>query len=210
MGGYNAGEVASGMATALIADGLQEEWNLREVDKLDRDEAKKRAETALAEHIARANVAIFNTSQNNPSAPGWARRSWCASSTTISSPWPTSATRASTGLRGEAMEQVTRDHRCCRSSSTPASSPGGGEALAEQEPGDARARDRSHGGARDPRLRDAAGRHLPPVLRWPVGHGRGRGDPAHHAHAQDNPNLTVQQLVQAANDNGGRDNIPRC
>ena len=34
MGGYNAGEVASGMATSLIADGLQEQWQLREVEKL--------------------------------------------------------------------------------------------------------------------------------------------------------------------------------
>ena len=27
MGGYNAGEVASGMATSLIADGVQEAWS---------------------------------------------------------------------------------------------------------------------------------------------------------------------------------------
>ena len=38
-------------------------------------------------------------------------------------------------------------------------------------------------------------------------HGRGRGDPPDADHAADNPSLTVQQLVQAANDNGGRDNI---
>src|SRR4029079_16435994 len=40
MCGYNAGEVASGMATSLIADGLQETWRMAEVARMGRDESK--------------------------------------------------------------------------------------------------------------------------------------------------------------------------
>ena len=70
MGGYNAGEVASGMATSLIADGLAEYWNPREVDGLAREEAMSLAERLIREQIARANTAIFTTSQNNPECAG--------------------------------------------------------------------------------------------------------------------------------------------
>ena len=70
MGGYNAGEVASGMATSLIADGLEEAWTPREVSRLGRDEAKALSERLIKEQIARANSAIFTTSQNNPECAG--------------------------------------------------------------------------------------------------------------------------------------------
>src|SRR3989440_11259102 len=63
MGGYNAGEVASGMATSLISDGLQEAWRPREVERMPRDEAKALAERLIREQIARANSAIFTTSE---------------------------------------------------------------------------------------------------------------------------------------------------
>ena len=58
MGGYNAGEVASGMATSLIADGLQETWSLRDVSRVGRDEAKALSEKLITEQVARANSAI--------------------------------------------------------------------------------------------------------------------------------------------------------
>src|SRR5262245_56751313 len=64
MGGYNAGEVASGMATSLIADGLQETWSPAEILRMSRDEAKAASERMLREQINRANSAIFTTSQN--------------------------------------------------------------------------------------------------------------------------------------------------
>ncbi len=110
MGGYNAGEVASGMATSLIADGVQEEWHLREVDKLDREAAKKLAETTLAEHVARANAAFFNTSQNNPECAGM------CTTLVVCLFYDDFVAVAHIGdsrlyrLRGETMEQVTRDH----------------------------------------------------------------------------------------------------
>jgi protein phosphatase len=39
MGGYNAGEVASGMATSLIASGLSSVWTREATRKLERDAA---------------------------------------------------------------------------------------------------------------------------------------------------------------------------
>src|SRR6476469_3975927 len=66
MGGYNAGEVASGMDTSLISDGLQETWDPRELATRGRDEAKSLSEQLIKDQIARANSAIFTTSQNNP------------------------------------------------------------------------------------------------------------------------------------------------
>src|SRR5206468_11067379 len=55
MGGYNAGEVASGMATSLIADGVEDAWNPREVARLGRDQAKARSEQLIREQILRSN-----------------------------------------------------------------------------------------------------------------------------------------------------------
>ena len=110
MGGYNAGEVASGMATSLIADGLQEAWNPREVTRMGRDDAKALSEKLVREQIARANNAIFTTSQNNPECAGM------GTTLVVSLFFDNFLTVAHIGdsrlyrLRGEAMEQVTRDH----------------------------------------------------------------------------------------------------
>jgi protein phosphatase len=110
MGGYNAGEVASGMATSLIADGLAEAWNPREVDRLSRDEAMALADKVIREQIARANTAIFTTAQNNPECAGM------GTTLVVSLFYDNFVTVAHIGdsrlyrLRGEALEQITRDH----------------------------------------------------------------------------------------------------
>src|SRR5205085_2337191 len=49
MGGYNAGEVASGMATSLIADGLEEAWKPADVQRLSREESKALSEKLIRE-----------------------------------------------------------------------------------------------------------------------------------------------------------------
>src|SRR6185295_20029592 len=54
MGGYNAGEVASGMATSLISDGLQEAWKPGDVQRMSREEAKALSEKLIREQIGRA------------------------------------------------------------------------------------------------------------------------------------------------------------
>jgi len=110
MGGYNAGEVASGMATSLITDGLHEAWNPRAVERLGREEAKTLAERLIKEQIARANSAIFTTSQNNPECAGM------GTTLVMCLFYDNFVAAAHIGdsrlyrLRGDAMEQVTRDH----------------------------------------------------------------------------------------------------
>lgn len=110
MGGYNAGEVASGMATSLIADGLQEAWKPREVDRMGREETKAFSEKVIREQVARANNAIFTTSQNNPECAGM------GTTLVVTHFYDNFLAVAHIGdsrlyrLRGDAMEQVTRDH----------------------------------------------------------------------------------------------------
>ena len=110
MGGYNAGEVASGMATSLISEGLVEAWNPRAVERFGREEAKGFAERLIREQIARANSAIFTTSQNNPECAGM------GTTLVMSLFYDNFVAVAHIGdsrlyrLRGESMEQVTRDH----------------------------------------------------------------------------------------------------
>ncbi|MBL8523183.1 MAG: protein phosphatase, partial [Betaproteobacteria bacterium] len=47
MGGYNAGEVASGMATSLIASGLAKNWTKDALKKLDRAAAMSLSQSIL-------------------------------------------------------------------------------------------------------------------------------------------------------------------
>ena len=208
MGGYNAGEVASGMATSLISDGLQETWSPRDVERMGRDQAKAESERLIREQITRANSAIFTTSQNNPECAGM------GTTLVVTLFFDNFVTVAHIGdsrlyrLRGDAMEQVTRDHSL----------------LQEQldsgliTPEEAKLSQNKNLVTRalgidptvDPELH---------VYETQVGDtyllcSDGLSDMVEDEEIRltlitlrSNPNLTVQQLVQAANDNGGRDNI---
>jgi serine/threonine protein phosphatase PrpC len=208
MGGYNAGEVASGMATSLIADGLQEAWNPRTVDRMGRDEAKAFSDKLIREQIARSNGAIFTTSQNNPECAGM------GTTLVVVHFYDNFMTVAHIGdsrlyrLRGDSMEQVTRDHSL----------------LQEQldsgliTPEEAKLSQNKNLVTRalgiDPTVE-------PEVHVYETQHddiyllcSDGLSDMVEDEEIRltlitlkSNPNLTVQQLIQAANDNGGRDNI---
>ena len=208
MGGYNAGEVASGMATSLITDGLNEAWNPRAVERLGRDEAKALAERLIREQIARANSAIFTTSQNNPECAGM------GTTLVMGLFYDNFLAAAHIGdsrlyrLRGEVMEQVTRDHSL----------------LQEQldsgliTPEEAKLSQNKNLVTRalgiDPTVEPEIHVHeaLPDDLYLLCSDGL--SDMVEDEEIRltlitlrSNPTLTVQQLVQAANDNGGRDNI---
>ena len=208
MGGYNAGEVASGMATSLISDGLQESWNPRELTKLSREDAKALSEKLIREQISRANNAIFTTSQNNPECAGM------GTTLVVSLFYDNFLTVAHIGdsrlyrLRGDVMEQVTRDHSL----------------LQEQLDSGLITPEEAKLSQNKNLVTRALG--IDPTV-----------DPEVHVHEtrpddifllcsdglsdmvedeeirltlitlRQNPSLTVQQLIQAANDNGGRDNI---
>jgi protein phosphatase len=208
MGGYNAGEVASGMATSLISDGVQESWIGRDIARLGRDEAKALSERLIREQIARANSAIFTTSQNNPECAGM------GTTLVVCLFFDNFLTVAHIGdsrlyrLRGEAMEQVTRDHSL----------------LQEQldsgliTPEEAKLSQNKNLVTRalgiDPTVEPEVHVYETEPEDVYILCSDGLSDMVEDEEIRltlitlrTNPTLTVEQLVQAANDNGGRDNI---
>jgi len=208
MGGYNAGEVASGMATSLISDGLQETWLPSDAARMSRDEARATSERMLREQIGRANSAIFNTSQNNPECAGM------GTTLVVCLYHDNFMTVAHIGdsrlyrLRGDSMEQVTRDHSL----------------LQEQldsgliTPEEAKLSQNKNLVTRalgiDPTVEPEI--HVYETQKDDIYLlcSDGLSDMVEDEEIRltlitlrQNPSLTVQQLVQAANDNGGRDNI---
>jgi protein phosphatase len=208
MGGYNAGEVASGMATSLIADGLQEAWSPRDAARLGRDQAKAKSEQLIREHILRSNSAIFTTSQNNPECAGM------GTTLVMGLFYDNFVTVAHIGdsrmyrLRGDRMEQITRDHSL----------------LQEQldsgliTPEEAKMSQNKNLVTRalgiDPTVEPEIHVHEAQADDVYLLCSDGLSDMVEDEEIRltlitlkSNPSLTVQQLVQAANDNGGRDNI---
>jgi len=108
MGGYNAGEVASGMATAVLKNDLVadlSEW-YKELTK----KGPAKLHTLLEARVAGANAAIFQASQ--------VQRQYAGMGTTLVMAlfWDRSVTAVHIGdsrmyrLRGETLLQITRDH----------------------------------------------------------------------------------------------------
>jgi protein phosphatase len=103
MGGYNAGEVASGIAVAMISDEMKKllEGAGAEVNG---------AEDLLSEHVARANAAIYHAAQNQPQYSGMGTTLvvalWYDNKMAVGHVGDSRLYR----LRGETLEQVTRDH----------------------------------------------------------------------------------------------------
>jgi len=58
MGGHNAGEVASGMAVALITDGIAANWRAATHETLEADTVSVQAQTLLETQVSAANAAI--------------------------------------------------------------------------------------------------------------------------------------------------------
>jgi protein phosphatase len=110
MGGYNAGEVASGLATSMIADGLHRDWMARPPLPASRTEGLCLAQRLMTEHINRANATIYGRAKNDPQCAGMG--------TTLVAGmfYDDSITVAHIGdsrlycLRGEELYQMTRDH----------------------------------------------------------------------------------------------------
>jgi serine/threonine protein phosphatase PrpC len=106
MGGYNAGEVASGIAVAMISAELKKALDSRRPEDL----SGVGAEHLVAEHAAMANAAIYQAAQTQSQYAGMG-------TTLVVAMWHDN--RMIVGhigdsrlyrLRGEQFEQVTRDH----------------------------------------------------------------------------------------------------
>jgi PPM family protein phosphatase len=110
MGGYNAGEVASGMATTVITTELQHLLEETPPYRLEPESGRPWAEKLLKDQIAKANTSIFQAAQSQPQYSGMG--------TTLVAGlfYDNKVMLAHIGdsrayrLRGESFEQVTRDH----------------------------------------------------------------------------------------------------
>ena len=208
MGGYNAGEVASGMATSLIATGLTEAWSEKNLSKLSREESIALSQQLILEQVAKANSAIFEASQKDPQCAGMG--------TTLVAClfYDDFLTVAHIGdsrlyrMRNDALEQVTRDHSL----------------LQEQIDSGLISKEDARMSHNKNLVTKALG--IDPAVE-PEVHvyetqpedvfllcSDGLNDMIEDEEIQmtlialrSNLDLTAQQLIQAANDNGGRDNV---
>jgi protein phosphatase len=110
MGGYNAGEVASGMATTVIATEIQNLVEEFQPHRTDPQTGRAYADRLLREQIAKANTSIFQAAQSQPQYAGMGTTLVAAMF------YDNKVTVAHIGdsrlyrLRGEDFVQVTRDH----------------------------------------------------------------------------------------------------
>ena len=110
MGGYNAGEVASGIAVSVFATEVCQ--HLQDASPTDRDEAsgEELGVALLRDNIQRANASIFHAAQSQPQYAGMG--------TTIVAGlfYDNRVVVGHVGdsrmyrLRGEVLETITRDH----------------------------------------------------------------------------------------------------
>src|ERR1700704_3927013 len=70
MGGYNAGEVASGIATAMISSETREALARPAPHEREKSSGSPRAPRLLREIIARANTSIFRSANSQPQYAG--------------------------------------------------------------------------------------------------------------------------------------------
>lgn len=70
MGGYNAGEVASGMTTTMMNQGLHDALQQQALDDFDHAASSARARGLLQAEIERANAAVLQTSRSQPQCAG--------------------------------------------------------------------------------------------------------------------------------------------
>ncbi len=106
MGGYNAGEVASGIAVEYIKTEMKKQLAGKNPEDLDEENAQK----MIADHAGRANAAIYQSAQSQPQYSGMG-------TTLVVALWHDN--RISVGhvgdsrlyrLRDGKLSQVTRDH----------------------------------------------------------------------------------------------------
>jgi len=110
MGGYNAGEVASGIAVKTIMNLVRESYDAHELSGTDKTSGLSRPGIILRDAISRANKIIHQTAKTQPQCEGMG--------TTVVAAlfYDNRIIMAHVGdsrmyrLRGERFEQVTMDH----------------------------------------------------------------------------------------------------
>jgi len=208
MGGYNAGEVASGIATAMLGTSLKQILEDAEPGKIERESGETLAVKILREQIAGANASIYQAAKSQPQYAGM------GTTLVIGLFYDKHLSVAHLGdsrlyrLRQDEFKQITRDHSLLQEQID--------SGMITQEM------------ARFSLNRNLVTRALgidpevePEIHTYEVEVGDvyllcsdGLSDMVEDdeiqltlASLQANLPLASQQLVQLANDNGGRDNI---
>ena len=110
MGGYNAGEVASGMATTVIVTEMQRVLDQQVSFEADPQTGKSVAQKLLRDHITKANTSIYQASQSQPQYSGM------GTTLVVALFHDNKMTVAHIGdsrlyrMRGEELKQITKDH----------------------------------------------------------------------------------------------------
>lgn len=109
MGGYNAGEVASGIATALISSETREALVRQPAFEVDAG-GTLAAARLLRDIIAKTNTSIFHSANSQPQYAGMGTTLvvtlFCNNQLTVAHIGDSRCYR----YRGEKLEQITRDH----------------------------------------------------------------------------------------------------
>jgi protein phosphatase len=110
MGGYNAGEVASGIAVKTIVNLVREAVIREDLEGQDAESGLARPSIILRDAIYRANKIIHQTSKTQPQCEGMGTTVVCClfydNKVSIAHVGDSRLYR----LRGESFEQITRDH----------------------------------------------------------------------------------------------------
>lgn len=110
MGGYNAGEVASGMATMLLSSELETAFAAKMPHELDHMTGQRFAHRCIVDKVSQTNRAIYNAAESKPEYAGMG--------TTLVTAlfYDNQVTVAHIGdsrlyrLRGDEFRTLTRDH----------------------------------------------------------------------------------------------------
>jgi PPM family protein phosphatase len=208
MGGYNAGEVASGMATTVITTDLGHLLEDRAPHEVDAQTGKKAAEKMLQEQVAKANTSIYQAAQSQPQYAGM------GTTLVVALFYDNKMMVAHIGdsrlyrMRGDEFTQVTKDHSL----------------LQEQIDAGMLTKEQAKHSANKNLVTRALG--IDPAVEAEIHeYDTQPGDIyllcsdglSDMVSDEDigmalqalgaNLNLAAQQLVQMANDNGGRDNV---
>ncbi len=109
MGGYNAGEVASGMVTTLLGSELSRCFNELEPQRKTSD-GRLQARVALETEIERANTSVYQSAQSQPQYAGM------GTTLVMATFYDNKVMVAHIGdsrlyrLRGDEFKQISRDH----------------------------------------------------------------------------------------------------
>ncbi|MEK7362009.1 MAG: Stp1/IreP family PP2C-type Ser/Thr phosphatase [Pseudomonadota bacterium] len=110
MGGYNAGEVASGMATTVLTTELRQLLEEHAPHAVDPQSGKKAAQKMLQEQVAKANTSIYQAAQSQPQYAGM------GTTLVVVLFYDNKMMAAHIGdsrlyrMRGDEFSQVTKDH----------------------------------------------------------------------------------------------------